>query len=197
MKKTINFNKYMGMAVSADSGFSLVEVLVAAVIISVSSVAVVGAFNLVTQSVTGTGLRADQSRRIDAQIDQISEISEIYTACNEPAGEIPVNPQTACGANISPRSSFYYFPDYGVPADVEAFFAACRSTDPSSHITSNFINQINILPSPGGGIAAPVASRIASTNPSSHLVQVTWSGDPGGRLLRQIQIRPVVSSWCP
>lgn len=180
-----------------NEGFSLVEVLVASVIISVAAVGALAAFNLVTQSITGTGLRADQSRRIDAQIDQISEIAEIYTACNTPSGEIPANPQTICGVGIPPRSSFYYFPDYAVAANVDAFFVSCRSAAAASHITNNFIVAINNLPSPGVSISEPVAARVAPTVPSNHLVQVSWVGDPGGQLLRQMQIRPVVSSWCP
>jgi len=181
----------------SSSAFSLVEVLVASVIVAVASLAAISAFNVVIQSIGGTGIRADQSRRIDAQIAAISELAEVYTSCSTPLGEIPANPQAICGGTIQARSSFYYFPDPSESADVEAFFGACRSDIASTHITNNFILAINALPSPGGDVSAPVAVRVPPIVAANHLVRITWSSDPGGQILRGIQLSPLLSAWCP
>lgn len=176
-------------------GFSLVEVLVAVVIITVSSIAALSAFGLVTQTISGTGLRADQSRRIDSQIAQIIDFSNRYTSCLVPSGSV----ETSCGGGISPKTSFYYFPDptnSDGSVNVQLFFDSCRNAVPDLHITHNFILAINALVSPGGGVSEPLAVRV---NPvaSNSLVRITWRSDPGGRLLREMQLSPVVSSWCP
>jgi len=183
--------------VKLSAGFSLVEVLVAAVIIGVSALAATTAFNVIVQSIGGTGITADQNRRIDAQIAAINELSEIYTACNTPSGEIPGNPQTVCGIGITPRSSYYYFPDYQNTADVDAFFAACRSSQPGAHITNGFIEAINDLGTPGGGVSSPIAVRVQPNMASNHLIEITWSRSPGSGSLRKIRLAPVVSAWCP
>jgi prepilin-type N-terminal cleavage/methylation domain-containing protein len=178
-------------------GFSLVEVLVAAVIIGVSALAATTAFNVIVQSIGGTGLTADQNRRIDAQIAVINELSEIYTACKSPSGVIPENPQTECEGGIIPRTSYYYFPDYQNTANVDAFFTACRSSQPGTHITNGFVEAINALQSPGGGVSSPVAERVQGNIASNHLIEITWSRAPGVGSLRQIRLAPVVSAWCP
>lgn len=185
----------------ATHGFSLVEVLVSAVVLLVAVAGSVVAFNVITQSVRSTGLQADQSRRIDAQIAEISRLSEVYTACGSPAGAVPpnpVNPSTACTgstADVQVGNSFYYFPDPANPASVNAFFMACRSLAQGTHITANFRLAIDGLPAPGGGITRQPSTRL-STSPSNHLVEVRWT-DADNRILRAIQIAPIVSTWCP
>lgn len=190
--------------VKHQDGFTLIEVIVSSVVILIAMVGAIAAFNLVTQSVRGTGLRADQSRRIDAQVAEISRLSEIYTACLVPAGAVPANPDdadAACGpgsaaAGVQTGNSFYYFPDSANIANINAFFAACRSTTPGTHITANFIDAINALPAPGGEVNRQNAIRIEGADANNHAVQVTWS-DQAGNELRTLRSSPLVSAWCP
>jgi prepilin-type N-terminal cleavage/methylation domain-containing protein len=188
----------------ARNGFTLIETLVSLVVISIAAVGAIAAFNLITQSVGGTGLQADRSRRIDADIAAISRLSEFYTSCSTPAGAVPANissPDAACGAGsaaagVQIGNSFYYFPDPTNTANVNAFFTACRSTTEASHITANFRTAINGLGQPGGGVTRQAATRIAGGDPSNHIVQVEWR-DPQNRVLRSLRITPLVSAWCP
>ena len=179
------------------NGFSLVEALVASVILAIAALATTKAFNVIIQSINDTGVAGDQNRRIDAQIATINELSELYTACNQPSGEIPLNPLDVCGGTIEPRSSFYYFPSYQDSIKVNLFFESCKSSTASNHITGSFVSAINDLPSPGVNVSEPVAARVNSDNPANHLVEVTWLRATGPVVLRQIWISPVVTSWCP
>lgn len=187
-------------------GFTLIEVLVSSVIILIAMVGSIAAFNLIVQSVRGTGLRADQSRRIDAQIAEISRISEIYTACGTPEGAVPadpVTPATACAGttvNVEAGNSYYYFPDPANPAFVARFFAACRSGAESGHITAAFVDAIDAINPPvgtfEGNVTRLAAARVDPLDLSNHVVQVIWESDTGLEL-RTFGISPLVTSWCP
>ncbi len=193
-------------------GFTLLEVLVSSIVIIVATIGSIAAFNLITQSVRGTGLRADQSRRIDAQIAEISRISEIYTACRVPQGEVPATPvtvATACAGAVGTGptaigavgDSFYFFPDPANAGNVNAFFTACRSTTASTHITGNFVARINnnaLFPQPGGGVTRNAATRVEPGIADNHVVEVTWSdASVPPRVLRIFRISPLVTAWCP
>lgn len=190
------------LQINLRNGFTLVEVLVSVIVISIAAVGSIVAFNVTTQSVRGTGLRADQSRRIDAQIAEISRLSEVYTSCGTPAGAVPpapIIPVTACAGSttdVAVGNSFYYFPDPASVADVNAFFTACRSAAEGTHITANFRTAINGLPQPGGGVTRQAATRLNGADASNHIVVVTWR-DPANRDLRTIRVTPLVSAWCP
>lgn len=184
------------------SGFTLVELLVSSVVLIVAVVGSIAAFNLIIQSARGTGIRADQSRRIDDDIAAITEISELYTSCVNPRGSVPASACT--GTDVQVGNSFYYFPDpddASFAANQAAFFDACRTNTDSNHITAGFISAINnptVVPLPGGDVTRGSAVRVAPGVGDNHLVQIIWS-DPtrNNRELRSIRTYPIVSSWCP
>ncbi|MCP9926335.1 prepilin-type N-terminal cleavage/methylation domain-containing protein [Cyanobium sp. CH-040] len=187
-----------------NAGFTLVEVLASAVILLVATVGAIVAFNLITQSVRGTGSRADQSRRIDEQIAEINRLSEIYTSCGTPEGAVPSNlPTLPCAGSttdVQVGNSFYYFPDPANTSFVARFFSACRSSAESGHITAGFVSAIDGIP-PGadtldGGVSRRAAERVNPSDASNHLVEVIWE-DELERPLRTVRIAPIVSSWCP
>lgn len=191
-----------------QSGFTLPEVLVSALIIVIASVGAIAAFNVIIQSVQGTEIRADQSRRIDSDISEISRLAEIYTSCQLAAGAVPAgDPDAYCtdgGNPVDAGSSFYYFPeitDASDPTtwtDAEAFATACQSASAGSHITANFIAAINGLAAPGGDVVRQNAIRVDGTDPTNHLVRIVWV-DPtnANRVLRTIEVVPLVSTACP
>lgn len=189
-------------AKAGSRGFTLVEVLASSVIMLIAVAGSIVAFNLITQSVRGTGLRADQSRRIDSQIAEVSRLAEIYTSCGTPAGAVPPNPPTvatACAggtANVQIGNSFYYTPDPANIVAVDDFYTACRSADPANHITANFMNAVDNLQAPNGAVLRLPSARVDEDDASNFLVEVTWT-DPGNRVLRRFRISPLVSAWCP
>lgn len=183
---------------TANEGFTLVEVLASSIILLISTIGAIAAFNLITQSVQGTGLRVEQSRAIDADISEISRLSELFTSCVNAAGSIPENPPADCtGLGVQVGNSYYYFPDPGNTTDVQNFFTACRS----GAIANNFIgvlNDFDDFSQPGGGVTRQNAIRVDGTNPVNHLVQINWvDANQPARVLRSIQITPILSSWCP
>lgn len=189
------------------TGFTLVEVLVSLVVLTVASAGAVVAFNVTTQAVRGTESRSEQNRLIDDDIARVNRISETFTSCVEPAGANPSDPATYCtGDEVSgdPPNSFYYFPEISDPADPDTWTDATdfRSACSDGSLRASFIAAL------GGGAAANLngadGSVLAVRQPvvgaanSSHLVVITWT-DPGdsSRVLRRLLIAPIVSSWCP
>lgn len=180
---------------SPHNAFTLPEVLVSSVILVVAIVGSIAASNLVIQSVRGTGVNANQNRRIDQDIAEISRLSEEYNACVDPLGSTNVN---CVGQDVQFGNSFYYFPNPQVQADVAAFYDACNNPNDASHITRRFILAINALPNPNAdNVQRQNAVRVNGADPNNHLVQITWRDPARNRDLRTFQIRPLVSAWCP
>jgi prepilin-type N-terminal cleavage/methylation domain-containing protein len=173
-----------------DLGFTLVEVLVSSVVITVAVAGSIAAVNLIVQSVRGTGNLAAQNRVIDRDISNIYGVSERFGACTNPQGNT-----AACPAQ-DPLNSSYYFPED--TANVDAFFTACNSANAGTHITANFITAIGAIdpgPDLGEGVTRAVVERVDGADPANHLVRIEWRA--GNRELREIRLRPIVSSWCP
>lgn len=176
---------------SRENGFTLIELLVSSVILVVAVTGSIVAFNLVTSSVRGTGLRANQSRIIDRDIALINELSEVYGTCATPAGS---SDPSGC-TDSEPGESFYYFP--ADPTNITAFEAACED----GSIVDNFIASVNgtatgadvNIPTTTGVVTRQNAVRVAGTN---HLVRITWN-DADGDQLRQVEVLPIVTAWCP
>ncbi|MCP9886735.1 prepilin-type N-terminal cleavage/methylation domain-containing protein [Cyanobium sp. ATX 6A2] len=186
------------------SGFTLLEVIVSAVILVVATLGSITAFNLATRSIRGTGLFVEQNREIDRDISEISRLSEIYTACvpGSGSGSIPANPNTACtdtlsGLVVAPNSSFYYFPDPANASDVAAFETSCGSSTPTSHITFGFRSAIDSLDQPGAGITRQNATRVDGSDAGNHLVEILWVDSSDGDELRRMRLSPLVTAWCP
>lgn len=186
-------------------GFSLVEVLVALVVLTVASAGSIAAFNATTQAIRATEARSDQNRLIDQNVAQITRISETFTSCMTPSGINPVNPDIYCtGTGVAFRNSFYYFPEISNPADSATWTNATsfRSACDNGTLRSNFITALGggsaVNLNGSNGSALVTRQPIVAVSNSNHLVQITWTvpGD-STRILRQIRVVPIVSTWCP
>ncbi|KMM16875.1 hypothetical protein SYNGFB01_08060 [Synechococcus sp. GFB01] len=179
----------------ATSGFTLVEVLAASVVLVISLAGALVAFNLISQSVQGTGIRADQNRLIDQDIARISDLSERFTSCANPQGSVPA---TACtGTNVQTGNSFYYHPAVGNPndastwTDANTFATACTS----GTLRDNFITVIGGQQDLAGNVRRLATQAVAG---STKLVRLTWVDQSNGnRVLRQLDTAPVVAGFCP
>ena len=172
---------------STSSGISLVEVLVALVVLAVSVAGTSGMFSNAITSIFRTGDYASQASVIEADIARVQSIAVNYNACTVPSGSIDNCPGQALG------NSFYYFP--GSSGDIPAFFAACNAPSPSDHITNNFIAAVNALPQPGSSVTRETVVRAAGTPANDHAVVVRWSTSTLNNA-RVLKVAPVVSSWC-
>lgn len=179
-----------GWAAQALLGFTLVEALVAVVVITVAVAGTAGLFNVAMNAIRRTGDKAAQGSAVEADISRIGELAVLFNACTVATGSFDACPGQAVG------NSFYYFPED--PADAGDFYNACNSASPSGHITDAFIQRLNnrsLLPDPGSGVTRLDAEREDDSDPSNHVVVVRWRTaelNPA----RVFKVTPVVSSWC-
>lgn len=172
------------------SGFTLVEALVAVVVITVAVAGTAGLFNVAMNAIRRTGDKASQGSAIEADISRIGELAVLFNACTVATGSFDSCPGQAVG------NSFYYFPED--QAEAGDFYDACNSASPSGHITNAFIERLNnrgLLPNPGSGVTRLDAAREDGSDSSNHVVVVRWRTaelNPA----RVFKITPVVSSWC-
>lgn len=181
----------------ACSGFSIIEALVAVVVLAValagSSVAMRGISGMLGRS----GQLNASSLAIDNDISEIKRLGSVYSACVVPTGSIPSGASAGCGQGLTPTQAAYFFPvDPGVnEANISAFFAACKASNASSHITQGFITAISGLPAVGAGVTRSRVAREAATDPKNHNVIVSYTAG-NGSIQRVIKVAPVLSAWC-
>ncbi|MFQ6537797.1 MULTISPECIES: type II secretion system protein J [Aphanothece] len=182
-----------------EQGFSIIEALIASVIVAVVIGATFRFFGTTVSTIFKSGEIASANSIIDADISRILTLSETYNACTVPTGTFVDCPTAEFG------DSWYYFPQptAGDPvqteADVQAFFDACNyptvPTTVAKHITQDFVSQIGTSDvSIGSRVTRLAALRQSPSDPSDHIVVVRWR-HPGFE--RVLKIAPVVSSWCP
>jgi hypothetical protein len=168
-----------------DAGFSIVEGLIASVIVALAVAATAGGFNLVTSSIRGTAEKNTANLSIDNDVSRIKKLSAEYSACVTPAGGFPGN-----GCDVGSDISHYYFPMD--PLKVDQFFAACNGAA-GAHITANFVDALKNLGEPAPGVSRAVA-RENGGDPKNHNVIVRYTAD--GKESRVLKVAPVVSAWC-
>lgn len=186
-------------------GFSLVEALVALVVLTVASAGSIVAFNITLQAIRGTEVRSDQNRLIDQNVAQITRISETFTSCETPTGTNPVNPESYCtGTDVAFRNSYYYFPEIPDPDDSDTWTNATSFRDACSDgsLRSNFITAISggsaVNLNGSNGSALVTRQPVVAVANSNHLLEITWTAPSDStRIFRQIRVAPVVSNWCP
>lgn len=178
----------------SQQGFSLVEGLVAMVVLVVAVAGTATAFNLIVSSISRSSGQNAASLAIDNDVAQIKRLAAIYTACANPAGALPVGTDP-CGNGATQTEPEYFFP--ADPADINAFFTACAAAS-GSHIVDGFVNVLTAtgtgasLPSSvGAGVTRTSIARQNSGDPKNHNVIIRYST---GRI---VKVAPVVSAWCP
>lgn len=198
----------------ADQGFTLLELLVSGLILAVAATGAIGAFNLISQSMQGTGIRSEQQRLIDSDIAKISYLAETFTSCEVPAGTNPSSPDVHCDTVEDPdvefNNSYYYFPyvadgeDRTTWTDANSFATACANgtlrTNFKAALKTLFTSPNNPIPS-GVDVArnwVGTGNDPVDLEGSNYLVRISWV-DPSlnNRELRSMVIGPVVASWCP
>ena len=181
----------------ASPGFSIVEALVAVVVLAVALAGSSVAMRSITNLLGRSGQLNANSLAIDNDISEIKRLASVYTACVVPTGSIPSGASAGCGQGLTPDRAAYFFPvDPGVnEANITAFFAACNATSAASHITQGFITAIGQLPPVGAGVSRSSVTREAPTDPKNHNVIVRYA-TADGSMQRVIKVAPVVSAWC-
>ena len=185
------------MLPSSSAGFSIIEALVAVVVLAVALAGSSAAMRGISGLLGRSGQLNASSLAIDNDISEIKRLGSLYSACVVSTGSIPSGASAGCGRGLSPNQAAYFFPvDPGVDeANISAFFAACKASNAASHITQGFITAINGLPAVGAGVSRSSVAREAPTDPKNHNVIVRYTAADGS-IQRVIKVAPVLSAWC-
>jgi len=164
-------------------GFSLVEMMIAAVLMVVATIGTVGMFNYsISQNSSSRGKQEEQSA-ISEDLAEIQVINDRYTCSNE----------TSCSVSGSDPGENGYHPAGTSPST--SFNAACLN----GTLLDNLIATITATATPSAfsrlGISRTV-TRTVNSESRYNRYTVTWA-KTGGTRLRQITLVPTVAGWCP
>lgn len=176
-----------------DAGASLVEALVASVIIAIAGAVAITVGNTVFSFVNSTDSQARFSAAIDNDISRVKELAQLYNACNSPTGSTASTGSGCTG--YTDANSYFYFPNPSSgtgAADVAAFDSACASSTAATHIVNNFITAVNSVSLPAG-VTRSVSKKDSSRD--NHLVEIVYSASGG--ISRVVYVSPYLSFWCP
>ena len=171
-----------------NSGFSLMELVVAVVLIAISSIGGTYLFNQATRQAKAISHTLKQQFAISNELAVIRDHNDRYSCAT-----IPCSVQT--GGN-PPNQNQYVPANPDDPAHTPTFRQLC-----ALGLADNLISHINSTPKLTGSEITRLASAdLSSTgSPSSttpHRYLVRWSSTDG-RVLRQVQLIPTVAAWCP
>ena len=170
---------------SKSSGFSLVELLVAAVVMVLSSIGGGALFNSATRQVNTIHESLTQQFSISNDLATVLELNDRYSCASG-----------TCSASLGgdpPNQSSYVPDDPDDPAHSPTFRQLC-----GAGLANGLVNQVNAT----AVVAGPNVTRVASLEPAGstssatpHRYRVRWSSN--GRTLRQVELIPTVAAWCP
>jgi type II secretory pathway pseudopilin PulG len=164
-------------------GFSLVEMMMAAVLMVIATIGTVGLFNYgISQNSSSRGKQEEQSA-ISEDVAIIQRINDRYSCSNE----------QACAVASSDPGEDSYYPEGPEPSPV--FNAACLD----GTLLDNLISTIRATATPGTFTSLGISRTVKPTANSAaryNRYTVTWRNRAGTRL-RQITKVPTVAGWCP
>lgn len=166
---------------SSSAGFSLVELLIAAVLMVISSIGGTALFNNATRQANAIHNTLQQQFTIANDLAAVLELNDRYV-CTD----------TNCSIKRegnAPNQNEYISPS---AADANSPFRSLCNSD----LTAKLVEAINT----SAKVAGPNVERLATDdNPSlpPHHYLVTWTSKTNGRVLRQVQLIPTVAAWCP
>lgn len=191
-------------------GFTLVELLIAAVVMVLSTIGSAVMFNQATRQGLSGNLRLEEQLAISRDLAAILEINERYSCASGPCS-VTLNA-------VQPGEALPPPPDQGgyAPADVDATPTGGRSFRAlcAQGLLTNLLaalqttGEIDGEATPGRTILVGTSvqrtvslleaggSGTATESLPPHRYRVDWR-DADGRLLRQVQLIPTVAAWCP
>lgn len=168
----------------SEAGFSLVEVMVASVIMVVATTVAVSLFNY-------TNLNA---KRTEAKQDEQSAISE------DIASVIRLNEQYRCtGVGTCASMNDYPNEDEYITSNASDIQGICDGAENGSGFGSLLAAEVNSLALPAQATDLNItrtAAEAANQAAPEHLYTVTWQNSDGNQI-RQLTLWPTIASWCP
>ncbi len=189
---------------SSGSGFTIVEILVAAVLLAVVAGGTAATMVIGNRTSQRAGLQTQLDALIDQDLSAIRTLNDRYTccpgSCTATASAISAAVSAGdCSVN-TPGNENYYSPNQVStnPAAATTATTAFRTACGNGTITTNFITQIPALPT------APAGSTLTRTAPTqvdaaAHRLQWTYTGSINGQVAvtRVVNLTPTVAAWCP
>ena len=169
----------------SNPGFSLVEVMVASVILIASVSIAVTLFNFTNRNATLGENKQDQQSAISEDLAAVLKLNEQYRCTSA----------TSCSSGESYPNENEYTSDGKDDLD-----SICAKT-PDSGFAPLLVEAVNDLdPTPQiNELNLSRRATIATNNPSNgprHLYSVEWKNS-AGISLRQVTLIPKIASWCP
>ncbi len=189
-------------------GFTMVEALVASVLISIVLLGTSLTLSVSNRANRAARMEQEMQRMIDEDIAAINDLNERYTCCPNTctvdAAVIDAAKLTGvCAPTAVVGGQNYYTPVQNVipnngtyDTPMQGFRDACAN----GTLTNNLIAEFPPVPTmPVGGnlIRSNLAAALVDTD--SHRLQWTYTGSINGQVVlrRVVNMIPIVASWCP
>ncbi len=172
-----------------EAGFSMVEAIVSAGLLTVSTVALIGVLNSSITSVKNINSRDEGFAAINADMANVQRMNDYY-ACI-------LGSCSVADLGQPPPTKYTYAPS---PSDATAFttFSNLCKNIPSnlSQALLDRLGASTTITANGGSVAITRTATLHPGNGSNqHLYIVEWIPPQGAKT--QIVLAPTVSQWCP
>lgn len=174
---------------AGEAGFSMVEAIVSAGLLAVSTVALMGALNSSIKSVKNINSRDEGFAAINADMANVQRMNDYYSCI---AGNCSVT-----NLNGDPPSKYEYAPASSAATAFTTFSNLCKNIP--SNLSQALLDRLGastIITANGGSVAITRTATLHPGNGSNqHLYIVEWIPPQGAKT--QIVLAPTVSQWCP
>ena len=195
----------------AGAGFTIVESLVASVLVVMTMVSSATLVMIVNRRTISTRQLVEMQRRIDDNISQIRVLARRYTCCSGvcttaipttvSTATPPANQNAPCLTRDWRSSSYYYpamdltstttpFPNTTTASEPRAVDQLCRNND---NFMTPFQTSVNAVP-----IDRLTAAGVTRTTEirDNKILRVIFTDTINDRVARQVYIRPTMASYC-
>jgi type II secretory pathway pseudopilin PulG len=200
----------------ASSGFTIVETLVASLIVVLTIVSSATLVTIANRRAISTRQLVEMQRSIDDNISEIKVLARRYTCCSgvcTTASPATISTTTPPAAPNAPcltrdwRSSSYYYPAMDLPTTTLPFANTTTSSEPSA-VDQLCDNPTNISPDPfmtpfQDAVNLVSTAQLTASNvtrateiQSDKVLRVTFTDTINNRVARQVYIRPTMASFC-
>ena len=174
----------------ASSGFTLVEVLVGGVVLSLAVIGAVGAFNITINQTQNARARNERQATVDQDLADVLQLNDRYSCANLP---LTGAASTDCAvATADPGESGYTPGPVPTASYAGSGYQRFQNLCSNNTLTAVLIANINAATDPAG------INRNAEADVAiPHLYWVTWTDTATNLQLRRVSLTPTVARWCP
>lgn len=180
-----------------ERGASLIELVIAAVVLLLVAAGVVPLYSRATQDYRTTRNSLDQQNSLDADFAEIRRLGERYSWCSG-SGSVTVSVSGTC-TDATVGSSAYYIPRRSDPttsvktSQFGAFETACSTATVSSDpLTTSLVTAINAVAAPTG-----LARAVSLDDGPAHRLRIQYRQTSDNSLVSTLIYTPPVATWCP